>query len=95
MLLVLVKTDAGGMRHFLPRFSGVVPLDAEQLAMAATTNLRQAQLFSAKPVSLAGQTVLCLEPTPPPGLEDTEVWAVAPWLTKRDDISPLGGHTDA
>jgi hypothetical protein len=90
MFLVLVKTDAAGVRRYLPRFSGVTPLTAEELELGATTSLQQAQLFSAKPISLSGQTMLCLEPTPPPGLEDLQVWAVAPWLTRQDEILQPG-----
>jgi hypothetical protein len=50
--------------------STVTPLTAEPLKLGATTDLQQAQLFSATPISLPGQTVLSLEPTPPHGLED-------------------------
>lgn len=87
MFLVLVKTDAAGVRHCLPCFSAVEPLTAEQLELGATPDLKQAQLFSAKPVSLSGQTVLCLEPAPPPGLEDWQACAVSLRLP--------GGHDDA
>ena len=80
MFLVLVKTDAAGVRRYLPRFSGVTPLTAEQLELGVTMDLQQAQLFSAKPMTLHGQTVLCLEPTPPPGLEDWQAYAVSLWL---------------
>jgi hypothetical protein len=95
MVLVLVKIDAGGVRRYLPRFSSIMPLTAEQLERQSTTQLKQAQLFNAKPVSLSGQTMLCLEPTPPPGLEDFQVWAVAPWLTRQDALLQPGGHEDA
>jgi hypothetical protein len=87
MFLVLVKTDAAGMQRCLPRLSRVTPLTAEQLELGATTDLQQAQLFSAKPMSLSGQTVLCLQPTPPPGLEDWQAHAVSLRLP--------GGHDDA
>jgi hypothetical protein len=87
MFLVLVKTDAAGVRRHVPWFSTVTPLTAEQMEKAATTELKQAQLFSAKPVSMSGQTVLCLDPTPPPGLEDWQAYAVSLRLP--------GGHDDA
>jgi hypothetical protein len=80
MFLVLVKIDETGVRRYVPRFSGATPITAEPLETAATTDLQQAQLFSAKPISLAGQTVLCLEPTPPPELEDWQAYAVSLWL---------------
>jgi hypothetical protein len=95
MFLVLVKTDAAGLQRCLPRFSTVAPLTAEQLERAATTDLQQAQLFSAKPISLAGQTVLCLEPTPPPGLEDWQAHAVSLRLPSQGTSSDKGGHDDA
>lgn len=95
MFLVLVKTDATGVQRHLPWFSTVTPLTAEQLEKAATTELKQAQLFSAKPVSLLGQTVLCLEPTPPPGLEDWQAHAVSLRLPSPGTTAHEGGHDDA
>jgi len=95
MFLVLVKTDAAGMRRCLPRLSTVTPLTAEQLELGATTDLQQAQLFSAKPLSLSGQTVLCLEPTPPPGLEDWQAHAVSLQLPSDKKSHDQGGHEDA
>jgi hypothetical protein len=87
MFLVLVKTDAAGVKRYLPRFSVVTPLTAEQLELGATTDLQQAQLFSATPMTLSGQTVLCLQPTPPPGLEDWQAYAVS--------LALRGGRDDA
>ena len=95
MFLVLVKIDAAGVQRCLPRLSSVTPLTAEQLEMGATTDLQQAQLFSAKPVSLSGQTVLCLEPTPPPGLEDWQAHAVSLRLPSPEKSHEQGGHDDA
>jgi hypothetical protein len=80
MFLVLVKIDPKGVRRFLPRFSEVTPLTAEHLDRAATTNLLQAQLFSARPITVSGQTMLRLQPAPPPGLEDWQAYAVSLWL---------------
>jgi hypothetical protein len=54
MFLVLVKTNAAGVQRCLPRLSTVTPLTAEQLELGATTDLQQAQLFSATPRSLSG-----------------------------------------
>jgi hypothetical protein len=84
---VLVKTDAAGVQRCLPRLSSVTPLTAEQLELGATTDLQQAQLFSAVCMTLAGQTVLCLQPKPPPGLEDWQAHAVS--------LRLAGGHDDA
>jgi len=95
MFLVLVKTDAAGVQRCLPRFSSVTPLTAEQLELGATPDLQQAQLFSAKPLSLSGQTVLCLEPTPPPGLEDWQAHAVSLRLPSPEPPHDQGGHEDA
>lgn len=95
MFLVLVKTDAAGVQRCLPWFSTVTPLTAEQLERGATTELQQAQLFSAKPVSLAGQTVLGLDPTPPPGLEDWQAYAVSLRLPSGTPSQDQGGHDDA
>ena len=95
MFLVLVKTDAAGVQRCLPRFSTVALLTAEQLELGAMTDLQQAQLFSAKPISLSGQTVLCLEPTPPPGLEDWQAHAVSLRLPSREPAHDQGGHEDA
>jgi hypothetical protein len=95
MFLVLVKTDAAGVQRCLPRFSTVTPLTAEQLEMAATTDLQQAQLFSAKPITLSGETVLCLQPTPPPGLEDWQAHAVSLQLPSPEKSPDQGGHDDA
>jgi hypothetical protein len=95
MFLVLVKTDAAGGQRCLPRLSTVTPLTAEQLEMAATTDLQQAQLFSAKAVSLSGQTVLCLEPTPPPGLEDWQAHAVSLRLPSPGTSPDKGGYDHA
>ena len=95
MFLVMVKIDAAGVRRHLPWFSTVAPLTAEQLEEAATTELKQAQLFSAAPMTLAGQTVLCLEPTPPPGLEDWQAYAVSLGLPSGEPSHDQGGHDDA
>jgi hypothetical protein len=95
MFLVLVKTDAAGVQRCLPRLSTVTPLTAEQLELGATTDLQQAQLFSAKPLSLSGQTVLCLEPTPPPGLEDWQAHAVSLQLPALEKSHDHGGYDDA
>jgi hypothetical protein len=95
MFLVLVKTDAAGVQRCLPRFSRVTPLTAEQLELGATTDLQQAQLFSATPRSLSGQTMLCLEPTPPPGLEDWQAHAVSLRLPSQDTSNDQGGYDDA
>ena len=95
MFLVLVKTDTAGMRRHVPWFSTVTPLTAEQLERAATTELQQAQLFSAKPISLSAQTVLCLEPTPPPGLEDWQAYAVSLQLPSWESSHDQGGHDNA
>jgi len=95
MFLVLVKTDAAGVQRCLPRLSTVTPLTAEQLELGATTDLQQAQLFSAKPLSLSGQTVLCLEPTPPPGLEDWQAHAVSLQLPAQEKSHDHGGYDDA
>ena len=83
MFLVLVKTDVAGVQRCLPRLSGVTPLTAEQLEMAATTDLQQAQLFSATPMTMYSETVLRLQPAPPPGLEDWQAYAVSLWLSRR------------
>ena len=95
MFLVLVKTDAAGVQRCLPRVSTVPPLTAEQLELGATTDLQQAQLFSVEPKTLAGQTVLCLQPTPPPGLEDWQAYAVSLWLPSGEPSHDQGGHEDA
>jgi hypothetical protein len=95
MFLVLVKIDAEGVPRHLPRFSTVTPLTAEQLARCTTTDLTQAQLFRAKPVSLSGQTVLCLDPTPPPGLEDWQACAVSLRLPSPEPRHDRGGYDDA
>ena len=95
MFLVLVKTDAAGVQRCLPRLSTVTPLTAEQLELGATTDLQQAQLFSATPISLSGQTMLCLEPTPPPGLEDWQAHAVSLRLPSQDTSPDQGGYDDA
>ena len=95
MFLVLVKTDAAGLQRCLPRLSTVAPLTAEQLERAATTDLQQAQWFSATPISLSGQTVLCLDPTPPPGLEDWQAHAVPLRLPSPEISHEQGGHDDA
>ena len=95
MFLVLVKTDAAGVQRHLPWFSTVTPLTAEELEKAATTDLRQAQLFSASPMTLSGQTVLCLQPTPPPGLEDWQAHAVSLRLPSGEPSHDQGGHEDA
>jgi hypothetical protein len=95
MFLVLVKTDAAGVQRCLPRLSTVTPLTAEQLELGATTDLQQAQLFSATPISLAGQTVLCLQPTPPPGLEDWQAHAVSLRLPSDKPSHDQGGYEDA
>jgi hypothetical protein len=95
MFLVLVKTDTAGVQRCLPRLSTVIPLTAEQLELGATTELQQAQLFSAKPISLSDQTVLCLEPTPPPGLEDWQAHAVSLRLPSWEPSHDQGGHEDA
>jgi hypothetical protein len=92
MFLVLVKIDAAGVQRHLPWFSGVTPLTAEELEKAATTDLQQAQLFSAKPISLSGQTVLCLEPTPPPGLEEWKVCYVSLRLPSQRTPHEEGGE---
>lgn len=95
MFLVLVKTDAAGVRRHLPWFSTVTPLPAEQLEKAATTELKQAQLFSAIPMTLSSQTVLCLEPTPPPGLEDWQAHAVSLQLPSGGQSHDQEGLEDA
>jgi hypothetical protein len=95
MFLVLVKTDTAGVQRCLPRLSTVTPLTAEQLELGATTDLQQAQLFSAKPISLSDQTVLCLEPTPPPGLEDWQAHAVSRRLPSQEQSPDQGGYDDA
>ena len=95
MFLVLVKTDAAGVQRHLPWFSTVTPLTADRLEKAATTELKQAQLFSAKPISLSGQTVLCLEPPPPPGLEDWQACYVSLRLPSDEPSQDQGGHDDA
>jgi hypothetical protein len=95
MFLVLVKIDAEGVPRHLPRLSTVTPLTAEPLARCTTTDLTQAQLFRAKPVSLSGQTVLCLEPAPPPGLEDWQAHAVSLRLPSQDTSNDQGGYDDA
>ena len=95
MFLVLVKTDAAGVQRCLPRVSTVTPLTAEQLALGATTDLQQAQLFSASPMTLSGQTVLCLQPTPPLGLEDWQAPAVSLRLPSGEPSHDQGGHQDA
>jgi hypothetical protein len=95
MFLVLVKTDAAGVQRCLSRLSTVTPLTAEQLELGATTDLQRAQLFSAKPISLSGQTMLCLEPTPPPGLEDWQAHAVSLRLPSQETSPDQGGYDDA
>jgi hypothetical protein len=80
MFLVLVTTDVAGARCYLPRFSGVTPLAAERLEMAATTDLQQAQFFRATPMTMYGETVLRLQPAPPPGPEDWQAYTVSLWL---------------
>jgi hypothetical protein len=91
MFLVLIKTDAQGVQRHLPWFSTVALLTAEQLEKAATTELKQAQVFRAKPVSLSGQTVLCLDPTPPPGLEEWQVCYVSLRLRSGETSQGQGG----
>lgn len=95
MFLVFVKTDAAGVKRCVPRFSTVTPLTAEALERHATTDLQQAQLFSATPVSLSGETVLRLDPTPPPGLEDWQAHAVSFRLPSGAPSQEGGGHADA
>jgi hypothetical protein len=70
-------------------------LTAEQLELGATTDLQRAQLFSAKPLSLSGQTMLCLDPTPPPGLEDWQAHAVSLRLPSQETSTDQGGYNDA
>ena len=95
MFLVLVKTDAAGVQHCLPRLSTVTPLTAEQLELGATTDLQQAQLFRAKPIALSGQTVLCLQPTPPPRLEGWQAHAVSRRLPSQEQSHDHGGYDNA
>jgi hypothetical protein len=95
MFLMLVKTDAAGVQRCLPRFSSVTPLTAEQLELGATTDLQQTQLFSAMPMTLSGQTVLCLQPTLPPGLEDWQAHAVSLRLPSQETSTDQGGYDDA
>jgi hypothetical protein len=95
MFLVFVKADAAGVQRCLPRFSSVELLTAEHLELAATTDLQQAQLFSAAPMTLSGQTVLCLHPIPPPGLEDWQAHAVPLRLPSGETSHEQGGHKDA